>query len=189
MGKTVTAMSIAEHVAGKYAEQGAVLVFLGLMRLLRGTLARTGLALLGLVLVTVFVVIRAAGFHHMDVLIDTRVAGMRMNWLLELPGPLMVLAAALRGDGTSPATVEFARMKAYTARVRNQTSQEFAAATASGDRMALRQIPGVVAIGGGVPIRAGSETIGAIGVSGAPGGDKDEICAQAGIATVAAGLN
>lgn len=73
-----------------------VLVFLGLMRLLRGTLARTGLALLGLVLVTVFVVIRAAGFHHMDVLIDTRVAGMRMNWLLELPGPLMVLAAALR---------------------------------------------------------------------------------------------
>ena len=99
------------------------------------------------------------------------------------------LAAALRGDGTSPATVEFARMKAYTARVRNQTSQEFAAATASGDRMALRQIPGVVAIGGGVPIRAGSETIGAIGVSGAPGGDKDEICAQAGIATVAAGLN
>jgi len=66
---------------------------------------------------------------------------------------------------------------------------QLAAALASGDRMALRQIPGVVAIGGGVPIRAGSETIGAIGVSGAPGGDKDEICAQAGIATVAAGLN
>ena len=73
-----------------------VLVLLGLRRLLRGTLARTGLALLGLVLVTVFVLIRAAGFHHMDMLIGTRIAGMRLNWLLELPGPLLVLAAALR---------------------------------------------------------------------------------------------
>ncbi|MBL8571671.1 MAG: heme-binding protein [Phreatobacter sp.] len=99
------------------------------------------------------------------------------------------VSAALRGDGTSPHTVEFARMKAYTARTRNQTSLEFAAATASGDAMALRQIPGVIAIGGGVPIRAGSETIGAVGVSGAPGGDKDEVCARAGIARVAAALN
>lgn len=99
------------------------------------------------------------------------------------------IAAALRGDGTSPHTVEFARMKAYTARTRNQTSQEFAAATASGDNMVLRQIPGVVAIGGGVPIKAGSETIGAVGVSGAPGGDKDEACARAGIARVSAALN
>ena len=99
------------------------------------------------------------------------------------------LAAALRGDGTSPHTIEFARMKAYTARTRNQTSQEFAAATASGDNMVLRQIPGVIAIGGGVPIRMGSETIGAIGVSGAPGGDKDEACARAGIARVASAPN
>ncbi|POR53089.1 GlcG/HbpS family heme-binding protein [Bosea psychrotolerans] len=99
------------------------------------------------------------------------------------------LAAALRGDGTAPHTVEFARMKAYTARTRNQTSLEFAAATAAGDAAALRQIPGVIAIGGGVPIKAGTETIGAVGVSGAPGGDKDETCAKAGIAKVAAALN
>ena len=99
------------------------------------------------------------------------------------------LAAALRGDGTGPHTVEFARMKAYTARTRNQTSLDFAAATATGDAAALRQIPGVIAIGGGVPIKAGTETIGAVGVSGAPGGDKDEACAKAGIARVAAALN
>lgn len=99
------------------------------------------------------------------------------------------LAAALRGDGTSPHTVEFARTKAYTARTRNQTSQEFAAATSNGDSAVLRQIPGVIAIGGGVPIRMGSETIGAVGVSGAPGGDKDEVCARAGIARVASALN
>jgi uncharacterized protein GlcG (DUF336 family) len=99
------------------------------------------------------------------------------------------LAAALRGDGTAPHTVEFAGMKAYTARTRNQTSLEFAAATVSGDASALRQIPGVIAIGGGVPIKAGAETIGAVGVSGAPGGDKDESCAKAGIARAAATLN
>lgn len=98
------------------------------------------------------------------------------------------LTAALRGDGTAPHSIDFARMKAYTARTRNQSSQEFAAATASGDSQALRQIPGVVAIGGGVPIRAGSETIGAVGVSGAPGGDKDESCARAGLARAATGL-
>jgi len=99
------------------------------------------------------------------------------------------LAAAQRGDGTSPHTVEFARMKAYTARARNQTSLEFATATASGDSMVLRQIPGVIAIGGGVPIRAGNEAIGGVGVSGAPGGDKDEVCARAGIARVQTSLN
>lgn len=98
------------------------------------------------------------------------------------------VAAVLRGDGTAPHTVEFARMKAFTARTRNQTSLEFAAASASGDGLLLRQIPGVVAIGGGVPIKIGAETIGAVGVSGAPGGEKDEVCAKAGIEKIAASL-
>jgi uncharacterized protein GlcG (DUF336 family) len=52
----------------------------------------------------------------------------------------------------------------------------------------LRQIPNVVGIGGGVPIKAGTETIGGVGVSGAPGGEKDEVCANAGIAKVEAAL-
>jgi uncharacterized protein GlcG (DUF336 family) len=47
----------------------------------------------------------------------------------------------------------------------------------------------VVAVGGGVPIKVGNEVIGAVGVSGAPGGEKDEACANAGIAKVAASLN
>jgi uncharacterized protein GlcG (DUF336 family) len=38
---------------------------------------------------------------------------------------------------------------------------------------------------GALPIKAGQETIGAVGVSGAPGGDKDEACAKAGIDKVA----
>jgi uncharacterized protein GlcG (DUF336 family) len=46
----------------------------------------------------------------------------------------------------------------------------------------------VVGVGGGVPIRVGNEVIGAVGVSGAPGGEKDEVCANAGIAKVEAAL-
>jgi uncharacterized protein GlcG (DUF336 family) len=98
------------------------------------------------------------------------------------------LFANMRGDGTNPHTLEFAHMKAYTARTRNQTSLEFMQAASTPEGARLLQIPGVVAIGGGVPIKMGSETIGAVGVSGAPGGEKDEVCAKAGIAKVEASL-
>jgi uncharacterized protein GlcG (DUF336 family) len=43
----------------------------------------------------------------------------------------------------------------------------------------------VVAAQGALPIKVGEDTIGAVGVSGAPGGEKDEVCAQAGIDKVA----
>ncbi len=76
---------------------GTLLVgFLAL--LMRRTLRRTGLAILGLGLVFTFVAVRAAGFHHVDILIGTEVAGLRMNWLLEMPGPALVAVAALRGS-------------------------------------------------------------------------------------------
>jgi hypothetical protein len=68
---------------------------------MRATFARTGLAILGLGLVCTFVAIRAASFHHVDILIDARVAGLRLNWLLELPGPLLMLLASIRA-GRSP---------------------------------------------------------------------------------------
>ncbi len=96
-----------------------------------------------------------------------------------------VVRASLRGDGTNPHTMEFARKKAYTARTRNQTSLEFMKLTENPANAYLRQIPDVVAIGGGVPIKVGETAIGAVGVSGAPGGEKDEVCANAGIAKVA----
>ena len=74
---------------------GAVLLIL-LTVLLRGILGRVWLALLGLGFVCGFVVIRAASFHHMDVLIGSTAMGLRVNWLLELPGPLLVIAVAWR---------------------------------------------------------------------------------------------
>jgi uncharacterized protein GlcG (DUF336 family) len=98
------------------------------------------------------------------------------------------VAASLRGDGTNPHTMEFARLKAYTARTRGQTSLEFKNLTDKAENAYLKQIPNVVAVGGGVPIKVGTEVIGAVGVSGAPGGEKDEVCANAGIAKVAGSL-
>ncbi len=62
--------------------------------LLRGTFARTGLALLGLGFVCVFVVVRAVSFHQVDALINTWMLGIRLNWVFELPGPVLVLLAA-----------------------------------------------------------------------------------------------
>src|ERR1700710_2163551 len=92
------------------------------------------------------------------------------------------VAGSIRGDGTGPHTMEFARMKAYTARTRNQTSLQTMKLLEDPANAFIRQIPNVVGVGGG------SEVIGAVGVSGAPGGEKDEVCANAGIAKVEAAL-
>ena len=97
------------------------------------------------------------------------------------------VAASIRGDGTNPHTMEFGRLKAYTSRTRGQTL-EFMKLTSDPANAYLKQIPNTVAVGGGVPIKAGNEVIGAVGVSGAPGGEKDEVCANAGIAKVADAL-
>jgi uncharacterized protein GlcG (DUF336 family) len=98
------------------------------------------------------------------------------------------VAGSVRGDGTNPHTMEFSRLKAYTSRTRGQTSLEFMKLTSDPANAYLRQIPGVVAVGGGAPIKAGNEVIGAVGASGAPGGEKDEVCVLAGIAKVADAL-
>jgi uncharacterized protein GlcG (DUF336 family) len=48
----------------------------------------------------------------------------------------------------------------------------------------VRNLPHVVILGGGVLIEGGGQMLGAIGVSGAPGGEADEACAKAGIAAI-----
>jgi hypothetical protein len=63
---------------------------------LRGILGRVWLALLGMGFVCLFVVVRAASFHHVDSLLGTWVFGVKMNWLLELPGPILVALVASR---------------------------------------------------------------------------------------------
>ena len=95
-----------------------------------------------------------------------------------------LIKVQVRGDGTGPHTLEHSRRKAYTALTFKRTSAETAKAWASA-ATPPPVIEGTVGAAGGVPIKAGDEVIGAIGVSGAPGGEKDEACANAGIAKIA----
>jgi hypothetical protein len=75
---------------------GGVVVLALMALMLRGILGQVWLALLGLGFVCVFVLVRAASFHHVDALLVTGVFGIRMNWLLELPGPVLVALVAFR---------------------------------------------------------------------------------------------
>jgi uncharacterized protein GlcG (DUF336 family) len=100
-------------------------------------------------------------------------------------GQVIVL---LRGDGASPHTVENSRRKAYTARTFRIPSGEFAKRVKDNPTTGLVHLSGIVAAQGALPIKVGDDVIGAVGVSGSPGGDKDEACAKAGLDKVAAEL-
>jgi uncharacterized protein GlcG (DUF336 family) len=91
----------------------------------------------------------------------------------------------LRGDGASPHTVENSRRKAYTARTFRVPSGEIAKRVKDNPTLGLVHLSGVIALQGALPIKLGDDVIGAVGVSGAPGGDKDEACAKAGLDKVA----
>lgn len=82
-------------------------------------------------------------------------------------------------------TPETAGGKAWTA-VSFRTSTTAMAAETQAGRPAsgIRHLPHVVMVGGGLPIEGGGSILGGIGVSGAPGGELDEKCAQAGIDTI-----
>ena len=96
------------------------------------------------------------------------------------------IKAVLRDDGTGPHTLDTSKRKAYTSLTFKTSTNEFAkrAATVPG-AAGLKDVDGVITLGGGLPILSGSEVIGAIGVGGAPGGEKDEACSQAGINRIA----
>jgi uncharacterized protein GlcG (DUF336 family) len=90
----------------------------------------------------------------------------------------------LRGDGAGLHTAEGAERKAYTARTFSQPSADFVKRlTERPETVGSRQYTRVLALGGGLPIKAGTEVVGAVGVSGSPG--KDDVCSQAGIDKVA----
>jgi uncharacterized protein GlcG (DUF336 family) len=95
------------------------------------------------------------------------------------------LRVFLQGDGAAPHNIELARRKAYTARTFGRTSLEWAQRTES-QLPGQRQLSDVIALQGGVPIKFGEETIGGVGLSGAPnGGPQEEACGKAGVAKVA----
>jgi len=97
-----------------------------------------------------------------------------------------VTQVVLRDRFAGAHTPEIAANKAWTAASFRTSTKELAADTQPGRPMSgIRNLPRLLAAGGGLVIEAGGTTLGAIGVSGGPGGDADEACAQAGIKAIA----
>lgn len=95
----------------------------------------------------------------------------------------------LRGDDAKPHHAGSARRKAYTALTFQMPSSEVAAFVAAYPAAAgLLTMDGVIALGGGLPIKVGSDVVGAIGVAGGTKNGDDEPCAQAGIDAIARSL-
>jgi uncharacterized protein GlcG (DUF336 family) len=92
-----------------------------------------------------------------------------------------LLKGYLRDDGAAPHTIDLSRKKAYTAVTQRRATTETAKAYATGY---VPNIVDIVGLGGGVPIKVGNDVIAAVGVSGAPSADRDEVCALAGIAKI-----
>jgi uncharacterized protein GlcG (DUF336 family) len=79
-------------------------------------------------------------------------------------------------------TLDIAPRKAWTAASFRMPTAALAAETQAGRPMSgIRQSQQVMAIGGGQVIEAAGAVVGAIGVSGAPGGEADDACALAGV--------
>ena len=102
-----------------------------------------------------------------------------------------VRQALLRGDGAPIHSQDNAYYKAYSAASitlgRNEGSTKEVAdrmAKAAPSSVPFTQLPNVTYGQGGVTIKAGGQPIGAIGVSGAPGGQLDEACAREAIAKI-----
>ena len=92
---------------------------------------------------------------------------------------------AMRSDTAAPHTMENARRKAYTARTFRISTTEYAKRYIDNNPVVHQQVtlPSIIAIPGGLPIKAGDEVIGGAGLSGTPG--KDEPCVQARLDKVA----
>ena len=101
----------------------------------------------------------------------------------------------LRDDGASPHSVQHSLNKAYTALTFGEPSSDFGKrATSSPTGAGSLHLDKIATAGGGLPIRAGSDVVGAIGVSGsrgtpnAPGGATDTKCGQAGIDAISTSI-
>jgi uncharacterized protein GlcG (DUF336 family) len=102
--------------------------------------------------------------------------------VVDRAGQVLVI---LRDESASPQTAEMARRKAYTARMFRTTTLEFQKRTANDPALApQRDVADILALGGGVPIQIGNETIGGVGSSGSSQ-EMDDACAKAGVAKVA----
>jgi len=109
---------------------------------------------------------RQGGYHTVAVVVDRG-------------GQVLVM---LRDEQATYSMMEMARRKAYTARMFRRPTAEWAERTKPGsDINAQRDLPDMLALSGGVPIKIGDETIGAVGSAGSTL-ELDDACAKAGVA-------
>jgi uncharacterized protein GlcG (DUF336 family) len=87
----------------------------------------------------------------------------------------------VRGDNTGPHTMDNSFRKAYTSRTFRIPSGDMVKRLKDNPQLSLVTLPNVVAGQGALPIMIDKDVIGAAGASGAPGGEKDEACIQAGL--------
>ena len=103
-------------------------------------------------------------------------------------GRLGEILVHLRGDGTGPHTMENAFKKAFTSVTFRIPSGEMEERLKKNPQMGAQYLTGFTTGRGALPIKIGDDVVAAAGVSGAPGGEKDEACVQTGIDKVAASL-
>lgn len=71
-----------------------ITILLFLLWYLKETLRENGLAVFGLCLLAAFIAIRAASFHHVDIFINSTILNVRVNWIMELSGIIMITLCA-----------------------------------------------------------------------------------------------
>lgn len=89
-----------------------------------------------------------------------------------------VIKTVMRTDNAGPHTVKASEQKAFTAlSAKTPTEQIMENSQKNAAASNLKDIPGFLLLGGGVPVKVGDDVVGAIGVAGAPGGHLDAQCA------------
>lgn len=98
-----------------------------------------------------------------------------------------LVRALLRDDAAGPHTLDSSVKKAYTAASLGMSTGVLTKIMLEHpDAIGLRDMNNkILVMQGGLPIKAGGEVIGGIGVGGTPGGDTDEACARAGLEKIA----
>lgn len=154
--KAVVGIGIAMILSGRASAQGVVM-----QRNLSLAMAKT-------IAEATIAECKSKGFNTAAVVVDRS-------------GQVLVI---LRDEQATAQTAEMARRKAYTARMFRTSTLEFQKRTATDPTLAAqRDVADILALGGGVPIQVGNETIGAVGSSGSSQ-EMDDACAKAGIAKV-----
>ena len=96
-----------------------------------------------------------------------------------------ILQVLIRDRYAGAHTPDTARGKAWTAASFRTNTTNMLELTHSGQpQSGVRHVPGALMVGGGMIIEAAGSLVGAIGVSGAPGGEMDDLCASAGIEAI-----